>query len=135
MAVKLETAQQALLDQAPVLQVEAVSLEMSWRRVIAQQVAAASDFPPFDRSPLDGYALIADEAARAVPERPVILREIDSVAAGEVSQKVVQPGTACRIMTGAPIPAGATGVVRIEDTIVLDKQVRVLSAQGLDGNI
>lgn len=135
MAVKLETAQQALLDQAPVLQVEAVSLEMSWRRVIAQQVAAASDFPPFDRSPLDGYALIADEAARAVPERPVVLREIDSVAAGEVSQKVVQPGTACRIMTGAPIPAGATGVVRIEDTIVLDKQVRVLSGQGLDGNI
>ncbi len=135
MAVKLEIAQQALLEQAAVQPVESVSLEMSWQRIIAQEVIAQSDFPPFDRSPLDGYALLADEAALAVPERPVVLTEIDSVAAGEVSQKTVRAGTACRIMTGAPIPAGATGVVRVEDTIVSGKQVQVLNGQGLSLNI
>lgn len=135
MAVKLEIAQQVLLAQAVVLPTESISLEMSWRRILAQEVVAQSDFPPFDRSPLDGYALLANEAAGALPEHPVVLTEIDSIAAGQVSKATIKAGTACRIMTGAPIPAGTTGVVRVEDTIVTGKQVQVLSGQGLDQNI
>mgnify|MGYP003585213753 CR=1 FL=1 len=135
MSVELEAARQMLLDLVRVLPVEQVPLEESWQRVMAETVIADSDFPPFDRSPLDGYALIAGEVSQATPHRPVVLTEIDSISAGSLASKEVTSGTACRIMTGAPIPPGATGVVRLEDTTVQGKQVTILSGAGLDKNI
>lgn len=135
MAVALETAQQMLLAEAAVLEAERIGLGESWQRVLAEEIVADSDFPPFDRSPLDGYALLADEVRRATPDQPVTLTEIDSVSAGGVSFKKIGPGQACRIMTGAPLPPGATGVVRLEDTMVEGKLVSVLSGQGLEKNI
>lgn len=135
MAVELEAARQILLDIMRVLPVEQIPLEESWQRVVAEEVIADSDFPPFDRSPLDGYALIAEEVAHATAQTPAVLTEIDSISAGSIAKKQIIPGTACRIMTGAPIPAGATGVVRLEDTIVQGKEVTILSGAGLDKNI
>ena len=135
MAIQLEAAQQLLLSRVQVLPAEQICLEDCWQRVLAQEVIADSDFPPFDRSPLDGYALIAREAATATADNPVVLTEIDSVSAGSLATATVYPGTACRIMTGAPVPPGATGVVRLEDTQVQGKQVTVMAGAGLDKNI
>lgn len=132
MAVKLETAQDLLLNLVTALPAERLPLEECWRRILAENVSADADFPPFDRSPLDGYALIADEVLKATPEAPVTVTQIDYVSAGSVSKETIRSGTACRIMTGAPMPKGATGVVRLEDTIVDGDQVQILNGGGAD---
>lgn len=85
-------------------------------RVLAEDVIAPMSQPPFDRSPLDGYALIAADTAGASKDSPVRLQVIDTVYAGGWSDVTVRPGQCVRIMTGAPIPAGADCVIRQEDT-------------------
>ncbi len=135
MALKLEIAQEALLKVVQVTAKEVISLEQCWQRVLAETITADMDFPPFDRSPLDGYAVIASDIAQATPEEPVILRQIDNVPAGSIAHETVISGTACRIMTGAPIPQGATGVVRLEDTLLEGDQVKVLTGYDAHKNI
>lgn len=135
MVIALETARNLLLDLAVVTPGECVALADSWRRVLARDVTAPLDFPPFDRSPLDGYAVVAEEVAAATPASPVALRQVDNVPAGRVATVPVRPGTACRIMTGAPLPAGATGVVRLEDTAVRGEDVLVYHGGNAAANI
>jgi len=135
MAISLEEAREILLPLVQVLPVEKVPVEMSYGRILADALCAESDFPPFDRSPLDGYALIASEVYSATLEKPVILRQVDNVPAGSVSEITIQRGTACRIMTGAPLPAGATGVVRLENTKVIGDQVYVFEGRETEKQI
>jgi molybdopterin molybdotransferase len=115
MALPLEVAQELLLQAARTVATEEAELAECWQRVLAAPVVADSDFPPFDRSPLDGYALKAAEVEKADPERPVVLTIVDDIPAGSVPRVEVRPGTAAKIMTGAPLPPGASGVVRRED--------------------
>jgi molybdopterin molybdotransferase len=135
MASKLETVQQALLEIVRVADVERIPLEACWHRVLAENMAADMDFPPFDRSPLDGYAVIASEVDTASREQPVVLREVESIAAGEMPHQTVATGTACRIMTGAPLPGGATGVVKLEDTARLGRRIHIFNGEGAARNI
>ncbi|WP_371371583.1 gephyrin-like molybdotransferase Glp [Sporomusa aerivorans] len=135
MSVKLEIAQEILLNLVTVMPRERVPLQECWRRILGETVTSDMDFPPFDRSPLDGYALIADEVAAATPENPVILRQIDYIPAGENPHTAVRAGTACRIMTGAPLPPAATGVIRLEDTVLQGNSVAILAGKGADKNI
>jgi len=129
MAISLEEAREVLLPLVRVLPVEKIPLAMSYGRILADTLCAGSDFPPFDRSPLDGYALIASEVYKATPEQPVVLQQVDNVPAGSVSELTIERGTACRIMTGAPLPAGTTGVVRLENTEVVGDRVRVFDGR------
>ena len=85
-------------------------------RVLAEDVCAPIDQPPWPRSPLDGYALRAADSPGASKQTPVALRVIDTIYAGGWSEKTVQSGEAVRLMTGAPIPAGCDCVIRQEDT-------------------
>ncbi len=85
-------------------------------------VVAAEDVPPFANSAMDGFAVLAADTATV----PAVLRVIADVAAGHISQASVTPGTAIKIMTGAPVPDGADAVVKVEDTEILDGQVRTL---------
>ena len=80
--------------------------------VLAEDIAADRDVPPFRNSAMDGYAVRGDDVAAA----PVELRVVGEVAAGAFPDRAVGPGEAMRIMTGAPIPDGADTVVRVEDT-------------------
>src|SRR2546430_3410819 len=80
--------------------------------VLAEDIAADRDVPPFRNSAMDGYAVRGDDVASA----PVELRVVGEVAAGAFPDRAVGPGEAMRIMTGAPIPDGADTVVRVEDT-------------------
>ncbi len=92
--------------------------------VLAQPVAAAEDVPPFANSAVDGYAVRAADVAAV----PVVLDVVAEVAAGAHTDRVVGPGEAVRIMTGAPMPAGADASVMVEDTErVGGDRVRVLS--------
>jgi molybdenum cofactor synthesis domain-containing protein len=92
--------------------------------VLAEPVVAGEDVPPFANSAVDGYAVRAADVAGAGAE-PVELDVIDEVAAGAASSATVGEGQAIRIMTGAPMPAGADACVMVEDTERLDGGSRV----------
>lgn len=84
--------------------------------VLAADVTAPISLPVFDNSGMDGYAVLADDVAAASPENPVKLPVAEDIPAGRTDIPSLQPGTAHRIMTGAPIPFGADGVVPVEAT-------------------
>jgi molybdopterin molybdotransferase len=84
--------------------------------VLAQDVSAPWPLPSFDNSSMDGYAVLAADVAPARADSPVILTVIDDVPAGFRASEAVRPGTAIRIMTGAPMPEGADCVVPVERT-------------------
>jgi molybdopterin molybdotransferase len=84
--------------------------------VLAEDVAAPVDLPPWDNSAMDGFAVRAADVRGASEASPVVLRVVDDVPAGHFASRPVGPGEAIRIMTGAPVPAGADGVVRVEHT-------------------
>jgi molybdopterin molybdotransferase len=83
---------------------------------LAEDVAADRDLPPFDNSAMDGYAVRADDVASATRESPVKLPVAEDIPAGRIDVPDLGPGSAHRIMTGAPIPAGATAIVPVEAT-------------------
>ena len=92
---------------------------------IAEDLHSAAQVPPFTNSAMDGYAVRAVDLEAASPEHPVRLRVLGDLAAGAVPQAPVGPGEALRIMTGAPLPAGADLVVPVEDTTRGDDWVEI----------
>jgi molybdopterin molybdotransferase len=108
----LPDAQAEVLDAVPALGAKRVGVREALGLVLAGDVAASHDLPPFENSAMDGYAVRAEDVAQA----PVALTVVDEVAAGGVASERVGPGTAIKIMTGAPLPAGADAVVKVEDT-------------------
>lgn len=122
----LSDALQVLLERAEKIEeCETVSLWEASGRVLAENITATRNQPPFDRSPLDGYAVRSSDIKGASKEHPVTLTVIDEVDAGHVTQKVVENGTTVRIMTGAPIPKGADCVVGQEDTDYGEDRVEI----------
>ena len=84
--------------------------------VLAADVVAPLSLPGFDNSAMDGYAVLAADVAGASAEHPVKLPVAEDIPAGRTDPLTLEPGTAHRIMTGAPLPAGATAVVPVEAT-------------------
>lgn len=114
--VSLEEAQKCLLDNTKEMDTEFINICGSHKRVLAEDINAPFDNPPFNKSPLDGYAVMAEDLAHASKENPATFKVIDKVYAGHVAKEKVTPKTAIRIMTGAPIPEGANCVVKQENT-------------------
>jgi molybdopterin molybdotransferase len=108
----LPEAQDEVLAAMKPLPTLAVTLREAHGLVLAEDVVAAHDIPPFANSAMDGYALRAADVEQA----PVELLVLEDVPAGSVPTMEVAPGTAIKIMTGAPMPAGADAVVKVEDT-------------------
>lgn len=92
------------------------SLSAAQGLVLAADVVAPMSLPVFDNSAMDGYAVRAEDTADATPEHPVVLPVAEDIPAGRTDRLTLQPATAHRIMTGAPVPAGATGIVPVENT-------------------
>ncbi len=95
---------------------ESIPLLEALGHTLAKPVYARLDQPPFDRSPLDGYALRAEDTVGASRETPIELKVCDKVYAGDSAYIPVRPGQAVRIMTGAMLPKGCNCVIRQEDT-------------------
>jgi molybdenum cofactor synthesis domain-containing protein len=108
----LEEVRELVLSHCSHRSVVEVSRREAAGLVLAADVVATEPVPPFANTAVDGYALIAADTANGSAE----LRVIGEVAAGAVSSVAVTPGTAIRIMTGAPIPEGCDAVVMVEDT-------------------
>jgi molybdopterin molybdotransferase len=113
--VSLEEAQNLLMELVSPPEVEFVPLDEAFGRVISQTIAANASLPFFDRSPLDGYALLAADTLSATLLQPVRLRVLEEVPAGYVASADIVSGTAIKLMTGAPVPAGADVVIKYED--------------------
>lgn len=109
-------AQQAILATIRPLDVERVELLNALGRVLAEDVVADIDLPPFDNSSMDGYALHAADLSGASREQPVQLPIVADVPAGHPTDLVLPHGAAARITTGAMVPRGADAVVPVEDT-------------------
>lgn len=125
MSITVEKAIALALEHTPPLPEEEAPLQLALGRVLTQDVRAPLDQPPFDRSPLDGYAVRAEDTMDASPEFPAVLQVVDKLCAGQVSRVPLQPGQAVRLMTGAMLPEGADGVIRQEDTDLGEDQVRI----------
>ncbi|MFQ6100160.1 MAG: gephyrin-like molybdotransferase Glp [Anaerolineae bacterium] len=114
--LSVEEALKRVLREFHPLEPERVSILEALGRVLAEDVYADVDIPPHANSAMDGYAVRAADTAGASREAHARLRVIGELAAGHVAETEVMPGTAIRIMTGAPIPPGADAVVPVEDT-------------------
>jgi len=124
--IPVEEALEIVLAHTPRLPAEEVSLDAALGRVLAEDVASDVDMPPFDRSAMDGFALRAEDVAGA----PVTLPVQGLVRAGQHPETALQAGSAIQIMTGAPVPPGATAVQPVEKTRSADggRRVEVLAA-------
>ena len=131
----LEELRQILFDIVPEPSVEEVPLYESCGRILAQNVIAEDNVPPFDRSPYDGYAFRAADVASASPEHPVTLKVLEEIPAGGISHFPVTEGTAVRIMTGAPLPEGADTITMYEVTKFTDTEVTLFSSYEKGSNI
>jgi molybdopterin molybdotransferase len=119
--ISVEEALAEILSHVRPLEPESVPVLNAMGRILAEEIVSDISIPPFDNSAMDGYAVQAADLEGASPQDPVRLRVVGSVAAGYVAGVKVQPGTAVRIMTGAPLPEGATAVVPYEDTNDFDR--------------
>jgi molybdopterin molybdotransferase len=114
--ITVEQALERILDRVDVLEEEEYPILACLGQVLAEDVYSAIDIPPLDNAAMDGYAVRSGDTGGASERAPRFLHVIDTVAAGAISSFRVEPGTAVRIMTGAPVPGGADSVVRFEDT-------------------
>jgi molybdopterin molybdotransferase len=115
--ISLDEARRRLSDNVrPIERVERVALDAASGRVAAADIRSAIAVPPFSRSAMDGYAVIAAETAAASRDRPVRLRIIDRIYTGATTNTRIEPGTCAEIATGAPMPEGADAVVMVEET-------------------
>src|SRR5262252_219470 len=95
---------------------EQVPLDRAGGRVAAADIAATVFVPPFSRSAMDGYAVVAADTATATREHPVRLRIVERVFTGHTSTAHVDSQHCAEIATGAPLPSGADAVVMVEET-------------------
>ena len=130
--IEVGEAKRLLFGQAEALDVVEVELEKARGRVLAEDVAADRDFPPTDRSTMDGFAVRSADVVEPGRE----LEVSGEVQAGRaVGDARVEPGHAIRIMTGAPLPAGADAVVMVEYTERDDPFVKIFRSVERGENI
>jgi molybdopterin molybdotransferase len=121
----VEQALERVLSAFQPLEPERVPILNALDRVLAEDITAVEDIPPHANSSMDGYAVLAADTSGASGDHPARLRIVGEIAAGHVSEATVAPGTAVRIMTGAPLPPGADAVVKVEDTESIGEWVNV----------
>src|SRR5437016_14027250 len=119
--IPVADAIQIVLDQTTSLPAESVALVDALGRILAEDIVADSDLPPFDRAQMDGYAVQAADVARV----PAQLRIVGESSAGAGWHHEMKAGEAVRIMTGAPVPSGADAVQQVELTRERDGDDRV----------
>ena len=128
-------ASAALLADLHSLGSEIVALEASLGRVLASDMKSPLALPPWDNASMDGYAVRAADVRGARTDAPVALPVTATIAAGGMAPAPLAPGTAMRIMTGAPIPEGADSVIRVEDTDRGDERVLIIDARDAGRNV
>ena len=114
--ITVDEALERILSYVDVLEPEEKPLLEALGQVLAEDVSSGFDIPPLDNTAMDGYAVRAEDTRGASPDSPVQLRVTGELAAGYVFEGAVAAGATVRIMTGAPVPAGADAIVPFEET-------------------
>jgi len=124
-----------LLSAVASVGTECIPLQAAYSRILGEPLLAAANVPAFDRSPLDGYAVRSEDTVSASQENSVTLTILEEIPAGGVPHCPITPGTAVKILTGAPIPPGADAVIMFEETEFTPEQVTLFRPLKPDSNI
>jgi molybdopterin molybdotransferase len=114
--ISVEDALNTILKKITPVETETVPLAQSLYRILAASITSQISVPPFANSAMDGYAVVAADIQTAGSQTPVQLKMVDNIPAGAEASTEIIAKTAARIMTGAPMPAGADAVVPFEET-------------------
>ena len=130
-------AARAIINGAlrPIERIERVALDATHGRVLAQDVVATADVPPFSRAAMDGYAVRAADTSGARPTGPAILTCIEKVFTGQMPARTVGERECTEIATGAPMPPGADAVVMVEQTAADVSRIQIFAAAEPGQNI
>ena len=120
---------------SPIERTERIRVVDANGRVLATDVAADADVPPFSRAAMDGYAVRSADTAGATRQAPKTLRCIEQTFTGQVASRSVGPGQCIEVATGAPLPPGADAVVMVEDTTTDGDSIGILAAVQPQQNI
>jgi molybdopterin molybdotransferase len=133
--ILVEEALLHILGKISRLGPERIPILQALGRVLAENIFASRNIPPWDNSAMDGYAVRAEDILSTSKEKPVVLRVLGDLPAGKVFKGRGEAGEAVRIMTGAPLPSGFDTVVPVEDTEKDGERVRILETPGKGKNI
>ena len=115
--ISLEEARRRIDDAVqPIGRVDRIRLGQADGRVLAANIVAPGDVPPFARAAMDGYAVRAQDTTAATRQAPRVLTRVHTLYTGEVSERTIGAGECIEIATGAPMPPGADAVVIVEET-------------------
>jgi molybdopterin molybdotransferase len=110
-------AEKIILDLVrPLSEVESIDLTLATGRILATEILSQLDFPHWDNSAMDGYAVKFSDVRSSTPKHPITLEVVEEIPAGYQPQREIQSGEAARIFTGAIVPAGADTIVMQEHT-------------------
>ena len=123
----VKEAESIILTQIqPRQETEKVSLEAAFGRILAEDISSDLDFPYWDNSAMDGYAVRYEDVKDINPENPVTLKIIAEIPAGQAPEIIIQPGETARIFTGAMLPAGSDTIIMQENTQKQGERVAIL---------
>ncbi len=123
----VKEAESIILTQIqPRQETEKVSLEAAFGRILAEDISSDLDFPYWDNSAMDGYAVRYEDVKDTNPENPVTLKIIAEIPAGKAPEIIIQPGETARIFTGAMLPAGSDTIIMQENTQKQGERVAIL---------
>ena len=134
-SLTVREASVVLLADLEALESECVALGAALGRVLARDAISPLALPPWDNASMDGYAVRAADVRGARGDTPIALPVTATIAAGGQAESPLVPGTAIRIMTGAPVPEGADSVIRVEDTNRGDQEVLIADARDAGRNV
>ncbi|MCS3901323.1 molybdopterin biosynthesis protein [Methanococcus voltae] len=134
--LEIKDAKKIINDKLSELKNEEIDLIYSNGRILSEDVISEVDVPPFDRSRMDGYAVLAKDTYEADESNPITLKIIDSVKAGAFSDKKLTEKTCIEIATGAPMPKSADAVVMVEYTEqISENEIKIYDAVAPHENI
>ena len=123
--IDADAACKLIFEQQVARRTENVALGDALGRVLSADVAASIPYPPFDRSPYDGFVFRGGDTLKASRDNPVVLKITEEIPAGTQPQYEITPGLAAKILTGAPIPQGADSTIKYENTEFTETEVKI----------
>lgn len=133
--VAVDEALAIVLEHTTPLGTQRVPITETLSYVLAENITSQREHPPWNNSAMDGYAVQWQDIKNATPDQPIELKVIGEVQAGGMATSPVNGGEAMQVMTGAPVPAGADSVVRVEDTEQTGDSVYIMKPCKQGGNI
>ncbi|KZX12762.1 molybdopterin molybdotransferase MoeA [Methanobrevibacter curvatus] len=133
--IKLSEAKRILNENQIILDGEIIDLKDSYLRVLKDDIYSKHDSPPFDKSAMDGYAVIAEDTFTSSPNNIKVLKIIDRIGAGNYSEKTIEKGEAIKVATGSPVPKGGNAVLMEEYTISNGENLEIHGAVTPSENI